>query len=252
MPRAGAGPHSRSLWVHPQPWSVCPPGVAWARPVGVGGGGHSGACRDPSGVPPPPQPPLPQDGGRADARGRQTSGLGSRVLLSSAPLCQSWPHAGAVPSSGSGPAPHLLDSWKSDASTLIPGSRAASRLPWSALGQAAARALTGARALGAGGQRSYRPSCPVSRLFSRLTPELPGGQAAPPHSLRQVQFRSAEQSGLDALRPRPRCCDLGQGGARRGTSTPPRTAADPALPRGPRAWGTSGAAGSGGWSGPCN
>lgn len=117
-------------------------------------------------------------------------------VLSSAPPCQSWPHAGAVPSSGSGPAPHLLDSWKSDASTLTPGSRAASRLPWSALGQAAARALTGACALGAGGQRSYRPSCPVSRLSSRLTPELPGGQAAPPHSLRQVQFRSAEQSGF--------------------------------------------------------
>lgn len=81
MPRAGAGPHSRSLWVHPQPWSVCPPGVAWARPVGVGGRGHSGACGDPSGVPLPPQPLLPQDGGRADARGRRTSGLGSRVLL---------------------------------------------------------------------------------------------------------------------------------------------------------------------------
>lgn len=117
-------------------------------------------------------------------------------VLSSAPRCQSWPHAGAVPSSGSGPAPHLLDSWKSDASTLTPGSRAASRLPWSALGQAAACALTGVFALGAGGQRSYRPSCPVSRLPSRLTPELPGGQAAPPHSLRQVQFRSAEQSGF--------------------------------------------------------
>lgn len=178
--------------------------------------------------------------------------FGPEGVLSSAPPCQSWPHAGAVPSSGSGPAPHLLDSWKSDASTLTPGSRAASRLPWSALGQAAARALIGACALGAGGQRSYRPSCPVSRLPSRLTPELPGGQAAPPHSLRQVQFRSAEQSGLDALRPRPRCRDLGQGGARRGTLTPPRTAADPALPRGPRAWGTSGAAGSGGWSGPCD
>lgn len=178
--------------------------------------------------------------------------FGPEGVLSSAPPCQSWPHAGAVPSSGSGPAPHLLDSWKSDASTLTPGSRAASRLPWSALGQAAARALIGACALGAGGQRSYRPSCPVSRLPSRLTPELPGGQAARPPSLRQVQFRSAEQSSLDALRPRPQCRDLGQGGARRGTSTPPRTAADPALPRGPRAWGTSGAAGSGGWSGPCD
>lgn len=36
------------------------------------------------------------------------------------------------------------------------------------------------------------------------------------------------------------------------TSRLPRTAVDPALPQGPRAWGTSRAAESGGWSEPCN
>lgn len=70
-------------------------------------------------------------------------------------------------------------------------------------------------ALGAGGQCSYEPSCPVTRLFSALTPKLPGGQAAPPHIPAKRSSSQWSKVGLEALRPCPQCHDLGQGCALR-------------------------------------
>lgn len=108
-PWAVAGPHhGHSGFVLSRGLSVpleCPGQDQWvwgledtAEPVGTR-----------LGCPAPPQPLLPQDGGRADGRGRQPSGLGRRVLLGVVnsfsggrggvvvcPPCQSCPHAGAM------------------------------------------------------------------------------------------------------------------------------------------------------------
>lgn len=186
-------------------------------------------------------------------------------------------------------------------------------------------------ASGAEGQRSYEPSCPITRLFSPLPPscwqacrppmstakcsfgqwskavwkrgghvlnvvtwggDMPsgltqpavcegpsahkchkpgagmlgleegcrtlwagaatwGGQA-PSKGVGPAGCASPTIAGREMTAQTKTLCPLLGSPSLRVTSRLPRTGADPALPQGPRAWGTSRAAESGGWSGPCN